>query len=369
MLNQWLKQPLNSLEMIQERLDVVEAFVKDQEVRSTLYKEQLSSIPDVLMLNNKLARKRANLQDVFKIYQVVLRLPEILRLLRAMENKTVSSVLGDRFVESITTLSNYEQMVEETLDLNGVEKGEYHIKPSFDKNLEKIKEEMDEIEGKMRKEFKKASQLLGLDEGSNFKLDYVSHLGYHFRTTKKEDEKLRKHKIFETIDTARGGIRFTTEKLKDLNLDFAALKENYEETQKTIVQDIVGVASGYSAPLTYLNYSIAMLDVFISLAEVATNSPGEYTRPQMFPENQRILSLKTLRHPCLECQDDINYIPNDVALKGDETNMYIITGANISGKSTFIRSISSSRSYRLICPVRRSKNLDLRLDFSSRWSQ
>lgn len=339
LLNQWLKQPLRNLDMIRERQNIVESIVENQEVRSSLHKEHLNSIPDVLMLNNKLSRKRAGLQDVFKIYQVILRLPEVIRLLKALNNPVVESVIVERFSDVLQDLANYEEMVDEVLDLKAVEKGEYLIKPSFDAKLKDVKDEMDSIELKMRKEMKKCGQIAGIEEGSSFKLDYVSHIGFHFRSTRKEEQKLRQHKIFKTIDTARGGIRFTTETLAELNLDYTSLKENYEEQQKEIVQEIVRVASGYSAPLLNLNQSIAMLDVFVSLAEVASSSPGEYVRPKMYSEDERILTLKALRHPCLECRDDIEFIPNDVGMKADETNMCIITGANISGKSTYIRSI------------------------------
>lgn len=336
LLNQWLKQPLRNIEMIRERQDVVECFVENQEVRSSFHKDHLRSLPDVLMLSNKLSRKRANLQDVFKIYQVVLRLPEILKLLKSMDNPVVKSAVFDPFADVLSDLKNFESMVEEVLDLEAVERGEYHIKATFDEKLNAIKVEMDAVEAKIQREVKKCEGILG---SAAFKLDYAPHIGHHFRALRKEDKNLRQHKMFETIDTARGGIRFTTEKLKELNLDFKSSKESYEEQQKEIVMEIVRVASGYSAPLVNLNQTIAMLDVFVSLAEVATNSPGGYVRPKIYSEDARILTLKGLRHPCLECQDDIEFIPNDVDMKGDDTNMYIITGANISGKSTYIRSI------------------------------
>ncbi|CRK92120.1 CLUMA_CG005717, isoform A [Clunio marinus] len=339
LLNQWLKQPLRNIDMIRERQNVVGYFVDNQEVRSSLHNDHLSAIPDVLILNNKLTRKRANLQDVFKIYQVILRLPEILELLKDTENSSVKTAVFEPFIDILKDLKNFEEMVEEVLDLLAIERGEYLIKASFDEKLNDIKENMNSIESKIRKETRRCSQILGLEEGSSFKLDYVSHIGFHFRTTRKEDQKLRQQKMFKIIDTARGGIRFTTSTLENFNSDFSELKESYEEQQKDIVQEIVRVASGYSTPLMNLNNLLATLDVFVSLAEVATNSPGEYVRPKMYPENERILSVNTLRHPCLECQDDINFIPNDVNLKENDTHMYIITGANISGKSTYIRSI------------------------------
>lgn len=331
LLNQWLKQPLRNIDLIRERQDIVECFVENQEVRSSFHKEHLSSLPDVLMLSNKLSRKRANLQDVFKIYQVVLRLPEILEALNSLNNSVVTTALYQPLADIINDLTNYESMVEEVLDLTAVERKEFLIKASFDEQLNQIKQKMDAIEAKIRREARTSAEALGL-EGSSLKLDYVDHLGYHFRTTKKEDSKLRQNKAFQLIDTARGGIRFTNDNLKELNAAYTTQKENYEVQQKDIVAEIIKVASGYSGPLTNLNSFIATLDVFVSLADVATSAPGEYVRPKLYPESERILKLKTLRHPCLECQDDMQFIPNDVSMKGDDTNMMIITGANISGE-------------------------------------
>ena len=339
LLNQWLKQPLRNIDQIRERQDIVESFVANQEVQSSFHKDHLSSIPDILMLVNKLSRKRAGLQDVFKIYQIILRLPEILRLLTTVDNSVVQSVLHGTFLDILDDLRMFEELVETVLDLKSVERGEYLIQASFDKDLKEVRDQMDAIEDKMRRELKKASHVTGLAAETTIKLDYVSHIGYHFRTTRKEEQKLRQHKVFKTIDTARGGIRFKTDALTSLNEDYSELKEKYEETQKQIVEEIVKTASGYSAPLMNLNQAIATLDVFVSLADVVTSSPGEYVRPKMYPESERILTLKTLRHPCLECQDDIDFIPNDINMKANDTDMCIITGANISGKSTFIRSI------------------------------
>jgi DNA mismatch repair protein MSH2 len=340
MLSQWIKQPLRSLEQIRERHDVVESLVNNQEIRNLMHKEHLSSIPDVLMLNNKMLRKRAGLQDLFKIYQVILRIPEILKLLKLLENRAVDATVLDRFSEALQDLKKFEELVEEVLDLESVENGEYLIKAEFDENLNEVRKEMNQIEAKMKKELKKICELLNVDEGSSIKLDYASHLGHHFRTTRKEDQKLRQHKQFSIIDTARNGIRFTNDKLKSYNEDYAELRGTYEEKQKEIVQEMVRIASGYSGPLHNLNFAIALLDVFVSLAEVATNSPAVYVRPKMYDVNEkRILKFDALRHPCLEYQDDLHFIPNDLEMKEGENNMNIITGANISGKSTYIRSI------------------------------
>lgn len=336
LLRQWIKQPLKNLEMITERLDVVQSFVEAQEVQSTLFKEYLNIIPDILMLTNKLSRKRGSLIDVFKIYQVIRRIPEIVNLLNDLDCNAIRTLILSPLNDLKRDFKKICTMIEEVIDSESLKRGEYLVRASFDPELNEIKEKMDEIEAKMNKETKHWSKTLGLDD---LKLDYVSHLGYYFRLSRKEDQNIRKFKQFEVIDTAKGGLRATTAKLRDLNADYAQLKETYEEQQKKIVDEICRVTQGYSLSLTSLNHIIATLDVFVSLSQVVLDSPGSYVRPQMFSENERVLQIEELRHPCLECQEDMEFIPNDVNFKQDESEFLIITGANISGKSTYIRSI------------------------------
>lgn len=339
MLRQWIKQPMKDLDMINQRLDVIQCLVDNEETRNILHKEFMNIMPDVLMLINKLTRKRGMLIDVFKIYQVVSRVPEILKLLSDVENTAVNSMLCTPIKDIIQDLKKIEDLVEEIIDIESLKKGEYLVRASFDEQLHEIKSKMDLIEAKLTKETRAHAKLLSISEGSLFKLDYVTNLGFYLRTNKKEDQAIRKHKQFQIIDTARGGLRVTTEIFKELNAEYAVLKESYEEHQKSIVSEICRIVSGYVIILTNLNHIIATLDVFVSLSLVVSDSPGVYVRPKIYPDNERILQVEALRHPCLECQDDIQYIPNDVNFKEHESELLIITGANISGKSTYVRSI------------------------------
>lgn len=96
---------------------------------------------------------------------------------------------------------------------------------------------------------------------------------------------------------------------------------------------------GYLPVLTNLNSQIAQLDCLVSFAMAAVSAPIPYVRPKMLPEGGGVLKLKEIRHPCLEMQENVTYITNDVDFERDELEMYIITGPNMGGKSTYIRSV------------------------------
>lgn len=291
------------------------------------------------MLGKKLMRKRATLQDIYRLYQVVIRIPKILIILRELECPTVTSAIYSPIKDTLGELDKFKQMVEQIIDVEGIEKGEFLIKASFDERLLEMKEKMDSLEAKISKQWTKASNDLGLD---NIKLDYVAHLGHHLRMPLKDDGCLRKNSKYRTLDAVKGGVRFTTDTLSDLNDDFLHTKDEYEEQQKSIVDEVIRVALGYLNSLTRLNNYVAQLDCLLSFAVAAVSAPIPYCKPKMVADKPRKLILRELRHPCLELQEDITFIANDAEFIEDETNMQIITGPNMGGKSTYIRSVAAA---------------------------
>jgi DNA mismatch repair protein MSH2 len=99
---------------------------------------------------------------------------------------------------------------------------------------------------------------------------------------------------------------------------------------------------GYLDPMQSLNNLISELDIYVSFALVAISSQVEYIKPKLHPIGSGILKLAESRHPCLELQEGINFIPNDAAFLKDEKMFCILTGPNMGGKSTYIRQVEAS---------------------------
>ena len=95
---------------------------------------------------------------------------------------------------------------------------------------------------------------------------------------------------------------------------------------------------GYLDPFYRFNDIIAELDVMTSFAVFVTTSKDVFGWPEILPAGREIKHTG-VRHPCVEKEEKVYYIPNDISLTRNEQELLIITGPNMGGKSTFIRSV------------------------------
>ncbi|XP_011494385.1 PREDICTED: DNA mismatch repair protein Msh2 [Ceratosolen solmsi marchali] len=339
LLAQWIRQPLRDLALINERHEVVEALVADTDTRSTLSEDYLGRIPDLHQLAKKLGNKKAGLQECYRIYQCMMYLPLFLEKLNALAHvPAVKAMIFDSLRESIEEMDKFQQMVEQTIDLDSADRGDFLVKAEFDDELKVLKSEMDDIENKIQKVLHKAANDLGMESGKSIKLELNPRLGYLFRITLNEEKNIRNNKSYTVVNSIKGGIRFKNKNLEILNDEYLSKKNSYTSQQKLIVAEIVETAAGYVPPIKVIGGIIATLDVLNSFAQVAVSASEMYVRPKMLSNETQELRLVKVRHPCLEIQDGVNYIANDAHFTKD-SRFHIITGPNMGGKSTYIRSI------------------------------
>jgi DNA mismatch repair protein MSH2 len=343
LLAQWLKQPLMSLEEIEKRQQLVEAFVNDTELRQTMQEDHLRSVPDLYRLAKRFQRKMANLEDVVKAYQVVIRLPAFIGTLEGVMDEQYQEPLEAAYTsklrEQAGSLSKLVEMVETTVDLEAMDHHEFIIKPEFDDSLRIIRKKLDRLKDSMEKEHLDASRDLDQDIDKKLFLENHKTHGWVFRLTRTEAGCIRNKSKYQEVSTQKNGVYFTTRHLSDMRREFDQLSENYNRTQSSLVNEVVGVAASYCPVLEALAGVLAHLDVIVSFAHCSVHAPTSYTRPKMHPRGTGNTILKEARHPCMEMQDDIQFITNDVTLVRDSSSFLIITGPNMGGKSTYIRQI------------------------------
>ncbi|XP_064405343.1 DNA mismatch repair protein Msh2-like isoform X2 [Halichondria panicea] len=340
LLGQWVKQPLLDKNKIDERLDLVECFFSDAHLRVSLQQEHLKCVPDLFRLSKRLQRGNGSLQDCVRIYQAASRLPLLISALEEHEG-THRQLLTDVFITPINELSSdlskFCEMVESTIDLDMVEHREFVIKPDFDDGLTQLRQEMEELESKMNSQCRKAANELGLEPLKTIKLESNSQLGHYLRITKKVDKCLRGQSKFITLETRNDGTKFTTSSLRSLGEDYRALKNQYQSLQASLASEVAQIAAGYAEPLLELNLILSRLDVIVSFACVSATAPTSYVRPTITNRGEGDIVLKGARHPLVEMQDEMAFIPNDITLLRDKDSFQIITGPNMGGKSTYIK--------------------------------
>ncbi|KAM3401714.1 hypothetical protein ACQJBY_006025 [Aegilops geniculata] len=292
LLNKWLKQPLIDVNEINNRLDMVQAFAEDPELRQGL-RQQLKRISDIDRLTHALRKKSANLQPVVKLYQSCSRIPYIKGVLQQYNGQFSTSVMT-RFLSSLEEWLT-ENRYATDLDL------------SVDKQLK-------------------------LEKGP---------FGHVFRISKKDEQKVRKKLTtnYIIIETRKDGVKFTSAKLKKLGDQYQSLLGDYTSCQKKIVDNVVQVSCTFSEVFENFAAIISELDVLQSFADLAISCPVPYVRPDITTSEEGDIILQGSRHPCVEAQDGVNFIPNDCTLARGKSWFQIITGPNMGGKSTFIRQV------------------------------
>ncbi|KAJ8701458.1 MSH2 protein [Pleurotus ostreatus] len=340
LLGTWLKQPLVNLHEIRKRQNLVEIFVEATNARRTLQDEYLKYMPDLRRLSKRFQRGLATLEDVVRVYQVMLKLPDMVVVLENVDSTKGQELIEEVFLRSLReyteSLAKYGEMVEETIDLDQLDNHNIVIKPEYDNELKKISEKLTEVRDGLDQEHRKVGRDLDLELDKKLHLENNATYGYCFRVTK-NDAKAIKNKKYTEITTLKTGVFFTTSDLKELAEEYVTYTAQYSKTQSSVVKQVVEIAATYTPVLDLLDTVIAPLDVIVSFAHVSVNAPEPYVKPTVVERGSGNLILRDARHPCLEVQDDISFIPNDIEMIRDKSEFQIITGPNMGGKSTYIR--------------------------------
>jgi len=349
LLSRWIRQPLIDPSGIEERQSIVQSFVDDRS-RLDSVRACLKRTPDLDSLVRKFEREKAGLEQMYILFLFVESLPELVNALQSPESGDEAPTAAMKEIAaqiqallSPEKLGKYSDLVNSVLDFDFAPR-EFRVKTCHDESgkLSDLATRIDNVLEKVHdaRESLMLNELSGMQAKFENDPKMLKIYGYHFRIHKRNDNALKrlKNKKYRYLNVVSSGIKWTTEELKELYSDYSILHADYSKAQAALVKDASEVARSFMPLFEVASGALARLDVLASFAFVASYAPNAYVRP-VICNNESGYSVSGSRHPCLELQEDVDFIANDYELKNEVSFFQLITGPNMGGKSTYIRQL------------------------------
>lgn len=327
LLRSWIQKPLVDLKRIRERQDIIQVFMDHFFERSDLT-DSLKGVYDIERLASRVSFGKINPKDLLQLGDTLGHVPTIKSILLGIGDPVL-----DVLIARLDELPELHRLITSAIapEASAVITEGNIIRTGFDEQLDQYRLVLRdgtgwiaEIEAKERE----ASGITGL------KIDYNKKDGYYFHVTNSQLSHVPAH--FFRKATLKNSERFGTEELARIEGDMLEAREKSANLEYTIFMRIREEVGKYIQRLQQLAQAIATVDVLQSLASVAESQ--QLNRP-LFHEERRI-EIDKGRHPVVEkVMGAQSYIPNSIFMD-EERDIQLITGPNMSGKSTYMRQLA-----------------------------
>ena len=329
LLKQWLARPLLSVNELTDRQEMVQALLDGYFTRENVI-DSLKGVYDLERLTGRIAFGNVNAREILQLAHSLQAVPDILTSLANSDNPVLQN-----FAQKIDPLKGVAELISSTIveqpPILTTEGG--LIREGVDSQLDRYRDAMNNGKKWLTEMEQTERQKTGID---NLKVGYNKVFGYYIQVTNSNKSKvpLDRYTRKQTLTNAE---RYITPELKEHeNLILEAQTKSTELEYQLFVKLREEVKKDISA-LQKLGAQVAELDVFCSFAQVAEEN--NYCRPSFHTDNQDV-KVVLGRHPVVEkVMKSGSYIPNDIKLAND-TDIYLITGPNMSGKSTYMRQMA-----------------------------
>jgi DNA mismatch repair protein MutS len=327
----YLTRPLLSVKEIEKRLDAVEFFIGRTQLRTEV-QALLRRCADIERISGRIAYGNAGPRDLVTLGDTLQVIPKLKGILTAPGL--------DNCPPEIFTAIEAVRELPETADL--ILRAITDNPPALVRNGGVIKEgycqELDELRrlsssgkdwiAELQQEEREKTGIKSL------KIGYTSVFGYYIEVTRPNLSLVPPR--YERKQTTTSGERFTVPELREKEALIASADTRVVALETEIFNTLLGTLGAVVSPLQEIAQGIAMLDLFSSLAGLATRN--NYVRP-VVDDGPRIV-LRDARHPVVEERMPGAYVPNDTLIDSTSDQVLVITGANMAGKSTYMRTVA-----------------------------
>lgn len=329
MLVTFIEQPLMKPAAIIARHDAVEDLISNV-ARLGQLRDKLSGVYDLERLMTKVLYKTVSPQDLRALSSTAELLPEIKLLLSQCKSSLITSLN-----EEISDLSDIANLINNAIkeNLPTTMKDGGYIKDGFNSELDELRDISKNGSALIEKIIAEEKEKTGI---KSLKKGYNRVFGYYIEVTKSfydlvpTDRYIRK----QTLANCE---RFITQELKEAEDTILSASDKIIGLEAEIFEEIRSYVSNALSAVQRTAYAVANVDALSSLATVAINNG--YVKPDIAIDG--VIDIRNGRHPVVELMlENELFVPNNAYLDLTDNRMIILTGPNMSGKSTYMRQIA-----------------------------
>ncbi len=321
-LKNWIENPLVNVNEIEKRYDMVDTLITEFILKDDLIKD-LDEVYDLERLSGRIAFGNANARDLLQLKNSLQVLPHINQILTYL-----------KYTDKVDPMTDLYNLLEASIYLDppvSVKEG-YLIKEGYNQELDELKD--------LRKGGKDFVARFEAEEREktgikNLKVGYNKVFGYYIEVSKGNIDLVKDEYGYERKQTLTNCERYISPVLKEKEALILNAEERIIELEYELFIDIRNQVKTYIPNLQRASEIISTIDVLQSFASVAEEN--NYVRPKL--NTERKINIIDNRHPVVEKVLNNEYVSNDVIMD-EKTDILLITGPNMAGKSTYMRQMA-----------------------------
>ncbi|NDJ52201.1 MAG: DNA mismatch repair protein MutS, partial [Chloroflexi bacterium] len=326
MLRRWLNRPLLDMDRLNRRLDIVEALFTDGMLRVQV-REALRQISDLERLTNRIMMGKVGPRELLSLRDSLYSIPTLRGYLIGHSQTLADVAHRLNPVDDVANLIDHAISDDTPATLNNIGV----IKSGFSPELDSIVNDSADARAYINSLESVERERTGI---KSLKVGYNKVFGYYIEVTKANTDAVPEDYIRK--QTLVNAERYITPQMKEVEVRLLNAEEEIHGVEVTLYREVLAEVSQYSDALLDTARSIALLDVCAALAEVAAREG--FARPHLTQDD--VLFIRQGRHPVVEkLLQGERFVPNDTLFSESE-RIHVITGPNMSGKSTYLRQVA-----------------------------
>ena len=327
-LRKWILYPLLDEQRIRRRQDAVEELLDDPETRRRL-RQSLQGVQDLERLSGRIASRSASPRDLTAVKETL----DALDVVRGHLEGCGSDWLA-RLRSGLHPVPEVVELVEQALvdEPPATVRAGGFVRAGFDEELDALSSIRGNAKGWISELQHQERQRTGIN---SLKVRYNKVFGYYIEVTKANlvhvpDNYIRKQ-------TLANGERYITPELKEYEARVLGSEEEILKLESRIFADLLERVAAHYAALKQSSLALARLDTLLALAQTAESR--HFVRPRV--DSGLTLAMRAARHPVVEAVlGRGGFVPNDCELDSETTQIKLLTGPNMAGKSTYMRQVA-----------------------------